>query len=261
MEPLKLIFNDITNIGGIFCGGYVRYMVSPVPKPAPANDIDIYSQTDEIYSQLKQYLKDLGLQINRESEFSISFKILYDRNGKIKAPSSSLDDVFTSIDDVSWEHDKTIIQLIKPINRGKMVCKGDQKEVLNNFDFTVVRAGLVSLDKAIVDVHFKRDEESKRLVFKNIHSPVSSIFRIVKYGQRGYKIKPTELVKMFFDWDKRPQEYKDKVFQALTRLENFGITSSNDSSSLGEDGDRRPLSISEIEEMEMLLFVGGESDE
>lgn len=259
-EPLKLIFDDVSNIGGIFCGGYIRYMISMKENPPKANDIDIYSQSDEIYKRLTKYFKDLGLKINKESDYSISFRIRYDDKGRISCPPVNLD---SPVNDFSWNHKRSVIQLIKPVNKGKMICKGDLEEILSNFDFTIVRCGLLSLESALIDPDFHEHDENNILIFKNIHSPVSSIFRIVKYGQKGYRIKPSHLVKMFFDWDERDPEWKSKVKERVKQFETYGVNRrsrrinlENGEVNLSISAGNTALSIDEMTELEALLFVG-----
>lgn len=256
-EPLKLIFDDVSNIGGIFCGGYIRYMISRKETPPKANDIDIYSQSDEIYKRLTKYFKDLGLKINKESDYSISFRIRYDDKGRISCPPVNLDN---PVDDFSWNHKRSVIQLVKPVNKGKMICKGDLEEILSNFDFTIVRCGLISLESALIDPDFHEDDYNNILIFKNIHSPVSSIFRIVKYGQKGYRIKPSHLVKMFFDWDERDPEWKERVKERVRQFETYGVNRRTRRNSIAindvESAGNTALSIDEMAELEALLFVG-----
>jgi hypothetical protein len=258
-EPLKLIFDDVTNIGGIFCGGYVRYMISRKENPPAAQDIDIYSQSEEIYDKLVAYFKNLGLKINKESDYSTSFNIRYDDKGRISCPPSNIDEPVSKF---LWNHKRSIIQLVKPVNKGKMVCKGNLEEILSNFDFTIVRCGLLSLAGALIDEDFHNHDKKNLLIFKNIHSPVSSIFRIVKYGQKGYRIKPSHLVKMFFDWDKRDPEWKNRVKDAVNRFEKYGVRKNlkrnTNARYIEEIEDIDSLTIDEMTELETLLFVGEE---
>jgi hypothetical protein len=99
-------------------------------------------------------------------------------------------------------------------------------DVLANFDFTVVRCGFdvdsFSRRVAWCDVDFEKDETEKRLVFKNIHCPISSMFRCIKYCNRGYKLSTHEMLKLFVDWETRPSEYREKIKTFFVRM-NSGI--------------------------------------
>jgi hypothetical protein len=129
------------------------------------------------------------------------------------------------------------IQLIKPRKTGNMVATGPMQEVLENFDFTVVRAGLLSPDTALVDRDFWDDEKHQRLQIKNIHCPVGSTYRCAKYIKKGYSIRPKEMIKLFLDWDQRDEEYRDLLKTNLIKGRESGLTQE------------------EIDELEALLWI------
>jgi len=107
--------------------------------------------------------------------------------------------------------------LIKPIREGKIVASGEMKEILENFDFTVIRCGFTSSQKILVDADFLHDEERKILRLKNIHCPISSTLRCMKYAAKGYWLKPFETLKLFLDWDSRSDEYRNKLVDFLEK--------------------------------------------
>jgi hypothetical protein len=85
--------------------------------------------------------------------------------------------------------------------------------ILENFDFTVVRIGLSNPEVALADADFMHDEEKHQLRIKNIHCPISSTYRVMKYRSKGYWPPTLEILKLFFDWDERDEEYKMNIFQ------------------------------------------------
>ena len=116
-------------------------------------------------------------------------------------------------------------QLIKPLTKGKLVTMGSLENILSNFDFTVIRVGmdhdLMEKSQALIDVDFKKDELNHDIVIKNIHCPVSSLQRVIKYCNKGYKVKAREIIKLFEDWDNRSLKYKNELktfFSTISQL-------------------------------------------
>lgn len=194
---IKPVWNLLSKFEGkaFICGGYVRYMCSPNRNPVIGKDLDIYCQSDDIYNDIKAELIK-KLSIKHESGVAITFKIA--EEGEFKYVPS--------------------IQLIKPINQGAIVAKGTIEEVLSNFDFSVVRIGLISENEAIADIDFEKDETDRILKLKNIHCPISSTARCIKYGKKGYRIRLAEIVKLFADWDNRDEEYVRKITEGIETL-------------------------------------------
>ena len=110
------------------------------------------------------------------------------------------------------------LQLIKPVEEGAIVAVGEMEDILNNFDFTVVRCGLISSTEIMADIDFLKDEQKHILRIKNIHCPISSMLRCMKYSRKGYCIKPMEVLKLFADWDNRNDEYKERLYDFLNAL-------------------------------------------
>jgi len=178
------------------CGGYVRWMCSPRRTPAQPGDIDIYCKTMDIFNNVNSCLRNI-----------VSAKHVNDVSTTFFKPFNSTSPLFGLKE----------IQLIKPMNEGAILTEGSLQEILHNFDFTIARIGIdykLWEDKvALADSDFIRDEKSKRLVFKNIHCPVSSLFRCIKYCNKGYKLKTAEIIKLFLDWEKRTPEYRKEIVQ------------------------------------------------
>jgi len=213
------LFKIIKNKQAFLCGGYVRYMASPADKPIRAADADIYSMSEDTYKKLKsEFQSKFKLEIRHENEMAITYKKIEDSKHKFFSCPP--------------------IQLIKPVLEGRVVAVGDIKTVLENFDFTIIRCGLISSKKILADADFEHDEKNKILRFKNIHCPISSTLRAVKYGKKGYWLPPFQATRLFMDWDNRSDEYRNTITTRLTRMNE------------GEE-----LTQEEIDELEKLMII------
>ena len=182
-----------------FCGGFVRWMCSPRETPVPPSDIDIYCTAIHVFDDIEKVLVKNGLSKFQESSIAISLKL-------------------------KKEGTEDIIQLIKPINEGKVVSIGEMETIISNFDFTVVRCGLIDLETALVDANFLHDEEKLYLRIQNVHCPISSTYRFAKYIKKGYYAPLTEIVKLFLDWDRRSSEYRTGLLATIAKMEEEGLT-------------------------------------
>jgi hypothetical protein len=181
---IQELYDLITPLGGMIIGGYARYTCSPNKNPVPASDLDVYCKDMETFEAIKTALKRIA-----------SVKRRFETNNAI-----------TYITDGDWSHVPDI-QLVKPINEGHKVASGTVEEIMDNFDFTVTRAYIKDPKTCIVDKSFVRDEENMFLRIKNIHCPISSTFRFMKYRNKGYSTGAREVLKLFRDWDNRDEEY------------------------------------------------------
>lgn len=221
--PLWKILEKITNktkAECFICGGYARWCASPKYKPEPAGDIDIYSQSNKVYTRLVNELlfsKD-GLSLKVKNENNMALTLEHPPNG-----------VF---------HYMPPIQIIKPTNQGRIVAKGDKVTILSNFDFTIIRAAIEAPNVVLVDADFEHDETHNILRLKNIHCPVSSLLRCLKYVKKGYWLRPMEAAKLFADWTSRDEEYRDKILDYIIKADK------------GEG-----LSREEIDELEALMRI------
>jgi len=196
-----------SNIACTICGGYVRYMASPLENPIPASDIDIYSETEEDVEKIKQFMHNNNLEIKHENNIFITYKSL------------------------NYTHPWfgcLPIQLIKPIKEGHIVALGDMKTILSNFDFTIIRAGLISETSVMVDADFVHDEQHKILRIKNIHCPVSSTLRCMKYSKKGYWLPPMQALKLFVDWQERGDDYRNRIVEFLEKANEGNKLSQED---------------------------------
>lgn len=202
LTEITKLLQDIGGLG-IICGGYVRYMASPHQKPAPASDVDVYPYDEDKYEALKTLFKqERGLQVRHENNMSITYK----------RPEEPEHPYFAA----------PAVQLIKPVVEGRVISVGSKQEILENFDFTVIRAGYAHGDGwATVDADFPHDEPRRILRLKNIHCPVSSTLRCMKYSRKGYWLPPMQALKLFIDWEGRTDEYRRRLYEYL-QLANEG---------------------------------------
>ena len=206
IRPLWKILNEVkiaTNKDCFILGGYARYCASPNKKPVEAKDIDIYCEEESIFEVLKAKLLSVGLEQRHENNISLTYEDKKEGDFAYMLP----------------------IQLIKPVREARVISFGDRKTILENFDFSVIRAAIQSGSEVMVDADFLHDENHRLLRLKNIHCPVSSTLRCMKYSRKGYFLRPFECLKFFIDWSDRPDEYRIKLIEFLEKAaENDGLT-------------------------------------
>jgi hypothetical protein len=187
---------------GFICGGFVRTILTKAKNDTVA-DIDIYCINDEAYDRIKERLEEDGYVIEKETPMSILYKVLF----KGRFP----------------------IQLIKPMDKGHVTTVGELEDILKNFDFTCIRAGIyLNIEKlesgeeiekyiALVDDDFEEDNKKKILRIKNIHCPIAEIFRVAKYVGKGFYLPAMEAIHILTDWEGRNDDYKIKLLDFLKK--------------------------------------------
>jgi hypothetical protein len=187
---------QLQNGSAFVCGGYARYCASPKPNVSPAADFDIYCPTEEVLAKVRDTLAEtFELDVKHENFMSLSYKRA--QTGPLVAAPP--------------------IQLIKPVREGRIVTDGSLEEILSNFDFTVIRAAILNEKEVLVDADFEHDETRRLLRLKNIHCPVSSLLRCLKYAKKGYWLRPMEALALFVDWERRDDEYRLKLIDYLSK--------------------------------------------
>jgi hypothetical protein len=185
--------------GSMICGGYARYCLSQTANPIPAGDVDLFPQSNENHEKLLEALKAIGLKVKHENEISVTFETIKEHENPrwLAVPR---------------------IQVIKPVVDGAIVTVGPMEEILNNFDFTIVRAGLLNAEEGLADEDFVVDDKTCKIKIKNIHCPISSTLRCIKYSKKGYWLSALEVTKMFLDWNERGPDYQDKLLDLLNKM-------------------------------------------
>ncbi len=196
---IKKIYDIVSVQGAVICGGYARYCASNHKNPLIGADVDIYCPNQDVFDKLKSiFIEEHKLEIRHENEMALTFK---------KTQEGILAHT-------------PIIQLIKPIKEGRVVAMGSMEDILSNFDFTIVRAGILNDHECMVDADFLHDEERRILRLKNIHCPISSTLRCMKYAAKGYWLPPFQCLKLFTDWDSRSDEYRQKLYEFLEEAQD-----------------------------------------
>ena len=131
-----------------------------------------------------EYISDYDLYFDREEDLQIMKEYL-DEGFKV---------VFTSPNAISYKKDKICIQLIimpELIGLGYV-------NLLKEFDFTICM-GAFSMEenKFYHAENFLTDLNERRLIF-NIKAkyPMASMYRVLKYIKKGYKVSGLEIVKI-----------------------------------------------------------------
>lgn len=147
-----------------------------------------------------------------------------------------------------------IVQVIKPVLQGAIVTVGEMREILNDFDFTIVRAALLSPTEGLADADFVEDDKAWKLKLKNIHCPISSLMRCIKYSRKGYWLGLTESVKLFMNWNERGEDYQFKLIDLIGKMKgpNGEEPSKEDIEEAGEADERRLTMTPTIQESELL---------
>jgi len=168
----------------------------------------VYAYTEKAFENIKGHFKTARLSVRFENENAITYVRPTDTSHRYYALPP--------------------IQLIKPIHEGAMVAVGDMETVIANFDFTVIRVGLMNRDTGLVDADFEHDEKASILRLKNIHCPISSTLRCMKYATKGYWLPATQCIRLFSDWDGRDDLYRIKILEFLKKAEAEGELTQQD---------------------------------
>jgi hypothetical protein len=204
LKPIQPVLDLLADYPAFICGGYARYCASPNTgtRLVKAGDVDIYSYDEATFEALYAHFKEVGLEIRHENDMAITWLKPKDRNNPY--------------------YGCPVLQLIKPVDEGAIKAVGDVEHVLENFDFSVIRCGIVWQDDSywvLADADFLRDEEKKFLRIKNIHCPISSLLRFMKYARKGYHTKPGQVAKLFADWESRSDAYKMRLLELFDKSE------------------------------------------
>lgn len=222
LNPIQPVLELLENHNAFICGGYARYCASPNTgsRLVKAGDVDIYSQDEATFEALYAHFKSLGMEIRHENDMAITWLKPKDKSNPY--------------------YGCPVLQLIKPVDEGAIVAVGETEKILENFDFSVIRCAIVWQDDqywVLADSDFMRDEKKKYLRIKNIHCPISSMLRFMKYARKGYHTRPGQVMKLFVDWDSRSDMYKQRL------IELFAAS------------DLREMSQAQVDELEALLRI------
>jgi len=199
-DIIKKVFEATGNFGFI-CGGFARYVMSPAENPVVPSDIDIYCETQEVYDAIvNNFSLHTAVKKKKETEIETKFSLILNSND-------------------AFHKESLEIQLIKPVEIFNLVSKGTFETILDNFDFTIAKCAIIPGNnggyECYQDSDFHDDELRRELVISNIHCPISSMKRVIKYCNRGYSIESKELLKLFIDYENRDPQWKEIIYNGL----------------------------------------------
>jgi hypothetical protein len=194
-DVIKLVF-EISGGEGFIAGGFARYCLSNLTNPSIPGDIDLFCHDEKTYERILERFSNHPKCV-KKSNTTIETKFEYRINS-------------------GYHQNGYSIQLIKPIQILNMVSEGGYTEILSNFDFTVSKAAILPTLEAFVWHSFHDDDACKALIVDHIHCPISSMKRVIKYTQKGFSIESVELLKLFEDYEKRSERWKNIVKKGLT---------------------------------------------
>lgn len=171
-------------------GGYVRYMASQRTDVAAAGDVDIFAADKDDEKLLKAF-RDLGYTVAFDSENA------YSLNKPTIEPEG---------------YDTLLFAPTPQIIKSGWIGQ-DMPDTLRQFDFTIVMAGLLSPEKALVHPCFVDDDLAGDLVIEHITDPVRIVLRALKYARRGYRMMPSEILKILGEvrGDIEGDEYEERL--------------------------------------------------
>lgn len=167
-------------------GGYAAYMASAAPCPPAPGDVDVFPRSNDAFGKLYDALMACGV-ITSNSYRAITF---------------SLDDGLP-------------VQLIHPFAATE--CP---EKLIDDFDFTVCQAVLVSKRCVMVGHNFLADTRAMRLAFNKIKNPLGAMVRLAKYSQKGYCVSPAELVKVLVSFQDGSHQAREQLIQYWSDFDN-----------------------------------------
>lgn len=180
-EPMQFQeFQSLLVDGCFIAGGAARFAASPNETPAYYSDVDIFAVDQDAVAAMFLKLKNVA---DLKSETPMSYLFVQDL-------------------EIAGKNRFNLI---------RQFC-GTMEAVLEEFDFSVARAGIIG-NEVLVDPQFEADEKEKRLRIQHIHCPVSTMFRAAKYQAKGYKFPLVEMLKLFKDYEDREPIYKDRLIE------------------------------------------------
>jgi hypothetical protein len=135
------------------------------------------------------------------------------------------------------------VQLIKPFENPRMKTFGQPIEVLDNFDFTLVKFAVWRGGYWISHPMAVNDTLQQHLVIKHINNPIAVAMRVCKYYQKSkeMKIPLASMITLFDEWITYPRQSQIRLRQLANQVGN--------------------LDESEFMEMENLLRLADEIEE
>ena len=188
----SLIDNNACIAGGAITSMFSRSII---------NDVDIFHKTVQHYDSSTQCAKKVMSGERKQGTEGSSFETKND----LTFNSSIVDDGYgetysfihsdnKSPDMMSWTGGMQMsVQFVKP-----EIIKGDVKDVLMSFDFSVCMGAYdFSEDVWVFHPSFFADLATKRLrYYPNTLNPINSLLRVAKYQRKGFNISSIQMMKL-----------------------------------------------------------------
>lgn len=223
LKEIQIVLDAIYE-HGIVAGGYARYCLSPkinlgLDNVVEAGDVDIFCFTENDYEPIKQNLLAKNFIVKIETDYAVSFDYIKSDNPKPKTFKDLVKQ--THVPDYAGPP----VQLIKPLIRRGLKTFGHPEEIIDNFDFSVIKAGIVEdvLNRGsyigLVNINFDKDEIDNRIVIGKVVCPINQVLRLVKYGKKGYQFSMGEVMKILNAWDQYTPEIKTQINEMVNKLD------------------------------------------
>ncbi|MNH26438.1 hypothetical protein D3C79_864930 [compost metagenome] len=84
--------------------------------------------------------------------------------------------------------------------------RGDLTQLLDWFDFTVAKVAIYEGKLHYVE-EAPKDIKDRRLIYDSSNNPVGSLYRALRYSQKGYSLSKSELQDILFDIGVSNEDY------------------------------------------------------
>ena len=158
----------VTQYRGFIAGGYARWAMSPLQKPAPPSDIDCYFRDLDGMQAFSHALSRTGWHVVRSNGFAVKFTKAY-----FDLPCHA-------------------------------VCvTGTPGFIVDSMDFGICQAVIDHCEGRATDSYME-EESRKVLKIKKPHNLLLTMQRVLKYQARGYTLPEGELELLFSFFAVRP---------------------------------------------------------
>lgn len=163
------VVNIVKSLASLDCyvaGGYARWACSKREDSPRPTDVDIIALSDEAFEGAQDVFRKAGVQIYKNTDFSITFCARYAFNCPFP------------------------IQLLKNYKYATL------ENALGHVDFSVCRVALTGPTSAVADRRYMGDEGRGRLsvLYVDTANPVNAVCRMLRYAKKGYDISQLDVL-------------------------------------------------------------------
>lgn len=198
-DRYRPIFETILKWGGWIAGGSLERLL----RGEAPNDLDVYfSSFDQLVSSLE--LLDEKAIIE---EFSFKTGLDYGEADLDLQSHVSLEDVIKSLKIKECRFVEFKVQGVK-VQFIKTYFGETLEDILDKFDLSVCLFGYSAETKKLTfSPKSLTDLEELKMDIHRLHYPVGTMRRILKYSERGYRIRPQAMIDMMKDVMSNPTGY------------------------------------------------------